>query len=120
SFLIGDVEPDDETWSSTDGEFAVELQLDEPEVDDLLNITSMLQGDLSGHISAATSSAGAGEDLAYDGLTSTHWAAGAATGWIQYDFGSGVTKTVQRYRLASAATDPDQDPMNWTLQGSNN
>lgn len=120
SLLIGEKEPDNETWSSTDGAFDVELKLDEVAVDSAGSVTTELKGDATGTIAAATSSAGANEALAYDGLASTHWFSGTATGWLQYDFGSGVTKTIRRYRLTCNATTPELDPMNWTLKGSNN
>lgn len=120
SILIGDKEPDAETWSSTNGDFAVELNLDVREVDSRGGLVSTFRGDVTSQIAAATSSAGANEDLAHDGLTSTHWFAAAATGWLQYDFGAGVTKTIRRYRLSASASASDRDPMNWTLKGSNN
>ncbi len=120
NILVGDIEPDAETWSSTNGDFDVDLKLDVNAVDSIGGLTSLFRGDVTGDISAATSSAGANESLAFDGLTSTHWFAAATTGWLQYDFGVGVTKKIKRYRLSSSASEESRDPMNWTLKGSNN
>lgn len=120
SILVGDKESDDENWSSTDGDFAVELELDQVAVDDTGSVETRFQGDITGRVDAVTASAGSDEDLAKDGLNDTWWFSGTATGWLQYDFGSGVTKNVKRYRIASNTGGTGVDPMNWTLEGSNN
>jgi pectate lyase len=59
--------------------------------------------------------------MAFDGLTSTKWFNDntAATGWLQYNFGSGVKWAVARYDLTSANDVPQRDPMTWQLLGSN-
>lgn len=48
----------------------------------------------------------------------------ATSGWISYDFGSGVTKTITHYSLTPLATDmssgdADWAPKTWTFEGSN-
>lgn len=123
NFIIGDKEPDDETWSATNGDFAVELKLDTVAVDTTGSITTTLNGDITGQVSAISSSGdnppSEVDDNLADGLDSTKWLVFTATGWVKYDFGSGVTKTVRRYRLTSANDTDGRDPMNWTLDGSN-
>jgi hypothetical protein len=124
SFLVDDKAPDTEKWSSTDGDFAVELELDRLEEDAVNSVTNTFQGDITGLVSAVTSRGenlpNEGDEELTDGQTSTKWLDFSATSWVQYDFGSGVTKRVQRYRLTSASDAEARDPMNWTLQGSNN
>lgn len=118
SILVGDKVPDNEMWSSTNGEFDVELNLDTKELDSTGGITSRFRGDITGLLSTSTASTGTAAN-AHDGLVSSQWTTSAATGWLQYDFGVGVTKTVKRYRITSGSSDT-RDPMTWTLQGSNN
>lgn len=123
SFLIGDKEADAETWSSTDGDFAVELKLDDIAVDTTGSITTKLHGDITGSV-ATISSRGDNppnetDDMAADGLTSTKWLDNSATSFLKYDFGVGVTKTVRRYRITSANDNEARDPKDWTLDGSN-
>ena len=121
-FLLDNAAPDDEQWSSTNGDFAVELKLDEVAINSLGGITSALLGDITGKVSAITSqgdTVGEEDDKLADGLTSTQWSDAAVATWAQYDFGASVTKTVRRYRLTSGDS-INEDPRNWTLKGSNN
>lgn len=120
--VLGDRQPDDESWSSTDGDFAVEVELDKVAVDSVGDITTILRGDITGAVSAVTSNgeAGGADTNLTDGQLSTKWQDNAATSWVVYDFGASVTKTVRRYRLASSADTPARDPMNWQFQGSQN
>lgn len=125
NFLVGDKEPDNETWSSTNGDFAVEVKMDRVELNDTGSVTTLLTGDVTGQVSAfsATAQTEAASNAA-DGLASTNWLddATAAPQWLRYDFGVGVTKTIKRYRITSAATGSTYgqtlDPMTWTVQGS--
>jgi hypothetical protein len=56
---------------------------------------------------------------AFDTLCGSKWYDGlGATGWIQYDFGSGNDQTIKRYAVASANDVPGRDPKNWQFQGS--
>jgi hypothetical protein len=57
---------------------------------------------------------------AFDGSTGTKWfnANGGSTGWLQYNFGAGVTWAVTRYDLSSANDVPTRDPRDWQFQGS--
>lgn len=127
NFLVGDKEPDNETWSSTNGDFAVEVKMDRVELNGTGSITTNLTGDATVLVSAfaATAETQAASNAA-DGLGSTNWLddVTAAPQWLRYDFGSGVTKTVRRYRITSAASgstyDNTLDPMSWTVQGSQN
>lgn len=117
-FLIDEQAPDDEQWDETDGSFAVDLNLDTNQVNETGGITSVFRGDITGDL-VATSSSLAPETPAYDGLTTTHWFVNATSGFLQYDFGVGVTKRVKRYRISSSADFHDRDPRDWTLKGSN-
>ena len=122
-FLVDAKAPDAETWSSTNGAFDVELELDRPEIDALGRISSVFKGDVTGLVTAFTESGESAPDVTEnlaDGLTSTKWLVSGDLGWVQYDFGSGNTKTIRRYRLTSAADFGVRDPRDWTLQGSNN
>lgn len=127
NFLVGDKEPDGETWSATDGDFAVEVKMDRVELNDTGSITTLLTGDATGQVAAfAASSESEAASNAADGLGSTNWLddVTAAPQWLRYDFGSGVTKTIKRYRITSAATGSAYgntlDPMTWTVEGSQN
>jgi hypothetical protein len=49
---------------------------------------------------------------------------GNPTGWIRYDFGSGVTKVAKYYSMIALNTNPSSNdaaatPKNWTFEGSN-
>lgn len=121
-FLIDNRPPDTEHWSSTDGDFAVELKLDEVALNSLGGISTTFLGDINSNISAITSrgdTVGEEDDKASDGLSSTQWFDNVDTTWIQYDFGSGNTETVRRYRLTSGDT-VAEDPRDWILKGSQN
>jgi F5/8 type C domain-containing protein len=124
TFIVADKAPDTETWSSTNGSFAVELKLDEAKLNTTGSIDSIFKGDITGKVAAISSSGDNPpneiDDNLADGLSSTKWLVNAATGTVTYDFGVGVTKTVRRYRLTSANDNDGRDPMNWTLEGSQN
>lgn len=70
---------------------------------------------------ATASASGTGPEQAFDKNTRTRWFNNDAgsTGWIQYDFGPAVTRTIQRYAVASAMDVPERDPKDWEIQGSN-
>ncbi|HTJ78443.1 MAG TPA: DUF5010 domain-containing protein [Rariglobus sp.] len=40
--------------------------------------------------------------------------------WLQYDYGNGRSAAVNTYYVTSADNAPERDPMDWTLQASNN
>lgn len=71
---------------------------------------------------ATASVNGTGPEQAFDGNVRTRWFNNDAgsTGWLQYDFGSGVTRTITRYSVASAMDVPERDPRDWEFEGSNN
>lgn len=122
--LLDNALPDEEEWSSTEGDFTVELELDRIEMGSNSSISSPLRGDVTGLVETITSSGDNPpneiDDNLADGLTTTKWLVSGDSGWVQYDFGSGNAKTVKRYRLAAANDNRVRDPMDWTLKGSNN
>lgn len=50
--------------------------------------------------------------------TDNTWTANGTTGWLKYDFGSGVTKTITKYSVSQGAFS-GRAPYSWTLEGSN-
>jgi len=59
-----------------------------------------------------------GPDKAFDGDPTSKWYGyNAATGWLQYDFGTGNPQAVKRYSVAVADV-ADRDPKSWTFLGS--
>lgn len=121
-FLIDNRPEDTEHWSSTDGDFAVELKLDEVALNSLGGISTTFLGDINSKITAITSrgdTVGEEDDDVSDGLTSTQWFDNVDATWIQFDFGSGNTETVKRYRLTSGDA-VAEDPRDWILKGSQN
>ncbi|MBW8780624.1 MAG: discoidin domain-containing protein [Verrucomicrobia bacterium] len=58
---------------------------------------------------------------AFDGTTSTKWynAVNGGTGWLQYQFASGIAWTISEYKVSSANDVSQRDPKNWQFQGSN-
>lgn len=122
--LIDSKAPDTEPWSSTNGDFAVELELDKIEVDSLGGVETVFRGDVTGEVSAFFEN---GEnppnettEKLTDGLASTKWLDFADASFVTYDFGASNAKTIKRYRLTSANDAPERDPYNWTLEGSQN
>ena len=69
---------------------------------------------------ATASVEGTGPEQAFDGNIRTRWFNNDAgsTGWLQYDFGPGVTRTITRYTVGSAMDVPERDPKDWQFQGS--
>lgn len=119
--LLGDKPPENEGWDSTNGRFDVEVRMDRTAIDTTGDITTPFAADVTGSVVTISSSNDATEPdtNAADGQELTYWGAATATAWIQYDFGSTVNaQTVKRYRITSANSS-ERDPMNWTLQGSN-
>lgn len=119
SFLVGDKEPEVESWSDTDGDFAVDLKLDVNQLNTVGSITSAFRGDITGVVTsfgASVESTPAAN--AADGLASTHWSDTVSSDdqWVGYDL---VTdKTIRRYRLTSSTLSTSLDPMDWNFQGS--
>lgn len=127
NFLVGDKEPDNEEWSSTDGDFAVEVKMDRVELDATGGIVTRLTGDVTGSVSAFSASfESEPASRAADGLPGTAWLDDVTSPpqFLTYDFGSGVTVTAKRYRITAGSSGASYgqslDPMDWTLQGSNN
>jgi hypothetical protein len=52
-----------------------------------------------------------------DGDVQTKWLTFTPTGWAQFEFDGPFA--IVRYALTSANDAPTRDPMDWTLQGSN-
>jgi hypothetical protein len=59
---------------------------------------------------------------AFDGDITTKWYNGTNTntGFLEYQFASGVTQVVNQYQITSASDVPQRDPAAWQFQGSNN
>ncbi|MFA5926334.1 MAG: LamG-like jellyroll fold domain-containing protein, partial [Parcubacteria group bacterium] len=56
----------------------------------------------------------------FDNNASTLWRSNtASTGWTEYDFGAGVTKTIVRYTINAVADSWSSTPNTWTFKGSN-
>lgn len=79
-----------------------------------------LPGDVTRQVTKVTAS---GENLpnetaakAADGDPNSKWLVFAGSGWLQYQFPA--TQKVVRYALTSANDSPERDPMDWTVQGS--
>jgi hypothetical protein len=74
-----------------------------------------------GGTTTASINAGSGNgqsDTAFDGNPGSKWHCwNSATGWLQYDFGSGNAQVVKRYTINSADV-PNRDPKDWQFQGS--
>jgi hypothetical protein len=70
---------------------------------------------------ATASAEGTGPENAFDHNIWTRWfnQDKGSTGWVQYDFGSGIPKTITRYSVGSAIDVPERDPRDWEFQGSN-
>lgn len=76
--------------------------------------------DLGGIISAEYSDSPAGEEIdkLIDNNSATKFLTFNAAAWVQYHAPSAYV--VDSYTLTSANDAPGRDPLNWTLQGSNN
>jgi hypothetical protein len=72
-------------------------------------------------VSATSTLAGYPAENGMDAKTNTKWIAnGALPQSLQYDYGSGRAAVVNTYYVTSADNDPNRDPKDWTLEGSNN
>lgn len=58
-------------------------------------------------------------DKLFDNMTSTKWLTFHSTAYVQLAFPNGERYAAASYVVASANDDPNRDPVNWTLQGSN-
>ena len=72
-----------------------------------------------GTASESGGSSNEGAAKAFDRNCGSKWHLSAPNGWIQYDFGPGKGRVVNRYDLISANDVPDRDPKDWQLFGSN-
>lgn len=70
---------------------------------------------------ATASEEGTGPGEAFDHNIWTRWFNHdkGSTGWVQYDFGSELPRTITRYSVSSAMNVPERDPRDWEFQGSN-
>jgi hypothetical protein len=61
---------------------------------------------------------------AFSGNVNYIWHANGSAAWIQIDFGPGAAFRVASYEISvenfSNQLFPDRDPVNWTVEGSNN
>jgi hypothetical protein len=69
---------------------------------------------------ATASAEGTGPEKAFDQNIWTRWfnQDKGSTGWLEYDFGTGLPRTITRYSVASAVDVPERDPKDWEFQGS--
>ncbi|MCC3371522.1 discoidin domain-containing protein [Cohnella sp. REN36] len=74
-----------------------------------------------GTVTASQGGSPSGEEKekAFDGSSATKWLIFAASGWIQYQFGSNAAYAATSYSITSANDYAARDPKNWTLLGSN-
>jgi len=73
---------------------------------------------LSPSFAASGSAGGNVVSNAFDGNDSTQWQIASSAGWIRATCAQGA-QAVAAYRVVPAATNWQQDPRNWTLEGSN-
>ncbi len=62
------------------------------------------------------------KDKAFDDNTHTKWldfCGSDGTSWIQYDYGYGNSYKIAKYSISSANDQPNRDPKDWFLEGSN-
>lgn len=71
-----------------------------------------------GVVTASNESYGDADGAFANDGTSTYWYANTVPQWIQYDFGSGVTKTIKKYRVMNK-NQTDHAPAAWVFAGSN-
>lgn len=85
-------------------------------------LPNLVLSDLPGTITAATTKSPLGEeqDKAFDNNLTSQWSISDKTGWIRYQFNDGKVYAVNQYTLTSAKDQPEADPKDWVLQGSNN
>jgi hypothetical protein len=74
---------------------------------------------VNGTVAASGEIAGGNKENAFDNNASTKWAVSGNTGWIQYQFSGGQQYAITKYTLTSASDNPQYDPVNITLKGSN-
>ena len=70
----------------------------------------------------ATASVAGTASNAFDGNNATAWTngiSGGGTGWVQYQFGGGTRKIVNRYTLVSSTDPGPRDPRDWQFKASN-
>jgi hypothetical protein len=86
-----------------------------------LNWVEAFEGDVTDTVVAVTASAenppNEVKENLVDGSPGTKWLVFEPTGWVEFELSEPVA--VRRYALTSANDAPARDPMDWTLQGSN-
>jgi predicted GH43/DUF377 family glycosyl hydrolase len=77
--------------------------------------------DEGGVITASVGGSPVGEEKekAFDNSIDTKWLINQASGWIQFQFNNSRRYAVTKYAIMSANDEPDRDPLNWTVKGSN-
>ena len=63
-----------------------------------------------------------GAAKAFDLNVGSKWFSGSgagSSGWLQYDFGAGITQVIKKYAISSANDTPGRDPKDWQFQASN-
>lgn len=120
-FLVDNREADTEDWVATNGQFNIDVKLDDVQIDSVGRITSEFRGDITNKVVAFAESGENApneitENLA-DGVYFSKWLTFADSGYVQYDMGTPML--VKRYRLKSATDAAERDPSTWTLKGSN-
>lgn len=90
---------------------------------DAINVTGsrFAPGSVLGGVTAVTASAqntpGEAAAFAADGNAATKWLAFANTGWLQYQLAE--AQPMSSYTLTSGNDEPDRDPKDFRIQGSN-
>ncbi|OAB46002.1 discoidin domain-containing protein [Paenibacillus glacialis] len=59
------------------------------------------------------------KENAFDNSLGSKWLVVEKYPWIQYQFADNQAYVINSYSITSAEDAPDRDPLNWTLQGSN-
>lgn len=80
------------------------------------------RADDGGTIAVSSEASGVGEDKtkAFDNSASTKWlVTNTSSAWISYRFTGGNKYFITKYAIVSGNDDPERDPKNWELQGSN-
>lgn len=91
-------------------------------VGEVLEESAMVNRAVGGSYSTDKTDSTASEDIskAFDNSTSTKWLAlNTASASVTYHFADGNRYFITKYALVSANDEPERDPKDWTLSGSN-
>ncbi|MVP00547.1 discoidin domain-containing protein [Paenibacillus lutrae] len=74
-----------------------------------------------GTVTASTNDSPAGEtkENAFDNNEATKWLTFNSSASLQYQFAGNTAYAVKSYSITSANDEPDRDPLNWIVSGSN-